>query len=910
MTLTETPGAGTPAPTPEGVGFAHPTGHRFMVGVPGTANPLQGQGFDAEEARRFLKLLGMDPATAWFRSITPGGKTNTRRRGRDLAGFDPEELTADIAAGAGLYLISGDAVAATGVNRKTGKPTACVQDADITACRALFAEWDDKPIEWQLTAWRDLGLPEPTLQNFTGGKSIHNWWVLDQAIDPQLWREITARLIAHCQSDKSCKNPSRLMRLPGSVYYDKKTGEAIGMAKIVGGSGNRVSLASILAALPPEAPTVPPGAPQAEQRYSTRPVAGDLPPRDLDAIRAAAQHIPKRVVGGGNYDPSRHALCGCSAAIAATGESEADAMALDLLAHLWPSRATAKQVLDSSTTRDPAAFWAIAGENGYDLRRQGLGKPNSPAGSDLAAAGDGRLTTADVTEALKNGISEGLSGSEYVGLQIDLAQKSGLSNSAIRQLAATVQQEADTTAGIQQEAAAIRADTDRRDIGTMLTFDYLLPPSIADALRVRCLALPADSVAATMAYLVALSGVAKLGTSVVASQVAEYKVPLNLYGGLVAISGAKKSPTTKILVKFPTQKLRDDLIREHNRAMREWHEQNHGVPPKDRPDPPRAVHLDVSDFTAEALAEQLQIQEQRGMGLLIHRDELAALFGSMNQYRRGKGGDSEQLLEAYDGTGFSSLRVASSDGGRFYERCHLSIWGTIQPAVLKSLVSDGDPSGLWARFIFVPLPEKVVPLADNETDADQRAAKNAAAVLADAADAIYRLPPAALQLSSDARTAFNRFEARCQAEAIRAHLPAQSALHGKAAGKALRIAGLLHLIQQVALDGTVTASITANTMERSIALIDHLNGWALGLHSEIATGGANPLMRTVHKAALAAQGPVRWKEISPRLAKSERKSIDSAAVAVAMEALEALGVGTTERGTRGALAYTATAPLP
>ena len=50
MTLTETPGAGTPAPAPGGAGFEHPTGHQFMVGVPGTANPLQGQGCGSGEA--------------------------------------------------------------------------------------------------------------------------------------------------------------------------------------------------------------------------------------------------------------------------------------------------------------------------------------------------------------------------------------------------------------------------------------------------------------------------------------------------------------------------------------------------------------------------------------------------------------------------------------------------------------------------------------------------------------------------------------------------------------------------------------------------------------------------------------------------------------------------------------------
>jgi hypothetical protein len=381
MSLTETPGVAAPAPAPGGAGFAHPRSEQaFLSEVATTENTSQGQGFDAGEAQRFLTVLGKDPAKAHFRTIKPGGRTNTRRNGADLTRWDPAELAADCAAGENLYIVTG--------NIEEDVDIRCVKDADIESCTALFAEWDDKPIGWQLTAWREKELPEPTTQINTGGKSVHNYWALEEPIDPQLWRDVIKRLIAHCQSDKSCKNPSRLMRLPGSVYYDKTTGEAIGRAEIVGGSGNRVSLADILAALPPEAPTVPPEAPQAEQRHNTRLTAGDLPPRGLDAIRAAARYIPQRVPGTGNYEPSRRALCGCSAAIAATGESEAasDAMALDLLAPLWPSRAAAQQVLNTSITRDPGAFWAIAGENGFDLGRHDLGKPNNPGVTPIAAS--------------------------------------------------------------------------------------------------------------------------------------------------------------------------------------------------------------------------------------------------------------------------------------------------------------------------------------------------------------------------------------------------------------------------------------------------------------------------------------------------------------------------------------------
>jgi hypothetical protein len=104
--------------------------------------------------------------------------------------------------------------------------------------------------------------------------------------------------------------------------------------------------------------------------------------------------------------------------------------------------------------------------------------------------------------------------------------------------------------------------------------------------------------------------------------------------------------------------------------------------------------------------------------------------------------------------------------------------------------------------------------------------------------------------------------------------------------------------------------ITAATMERATALVDHINGWTLSLHADLARSGTSDLMRMVHRIAVEAQEPIRWKEIAPRLSAKQRKETDSAAVAMAMAALVELGVGELEEGARGAVIYRATAPLP
>lgn len=315
-------------------------------------------------AAKFLQLLGKDPSQTYFRTIRHGKGAkgaNSRRRGKDLQGLDLEALNRDNQAGESVYFVTGNSTTATGVNKGTGRPTGSVWEGDVTSCPALFAEWDDKPMGWQLQAWQELDLPEPTIQLLTGGKSVHSYWRLTEPMEPAQWRELQARLIDHCGSDPKCKDPSRLMRLPGFAYIDKKTGEPNGhTAEVVHTSNSRYSAAEIEACLPSLLP--PPPAPAAPAP------APALRCHTLQEIEAAAACIPERVVGGNTYETCRRALCGCAAALTEIGLPEDQA--LDLLGGKWPDRATAQQALQTSTTREAKSFWAIAKEHGYQQAQQ------------------------------------------------------------------------------------------------------------------------------------------------------------------------------------------------------------------------------------------------------------------------------------------------------------------------------------------------------------------------------------------------------------------------------------------------------------------------------------------------------------------------------------------------------------
>lgn len=241
-----------------------------------------------ETINQFIELLGKPQDATWVRYIDPMKRGNSIRKkmpsGADHQWFgsqqDLERLQERQSQGFNVFLITGNGTAATG---KTGNQN----DADIQSCPALFVEWDNKPIEWQVTAWKELGLPEPSIQVHSGGKSIHCYWVLDQPMEPATWRVLIKRLIIHCRSDTSISNPSRPMRMPGGIYHNKETGEATGTAEIIHCSERRYSVSEIEAGLPPVLARATPKA-AASSRFAA-PSSQWKPRTDDDLINALKQ---------------------------------------------------------------------------------------------------------------------------------------------------------------------------------------------------------------------------------------------------------------------------------------------------------------------------------------------------------------------------------------------------------------------------------------------------------------------------------------------------------------------------------------------------------------------------------------------------------------------------------------------
>lgn len=260
---------------------------------------------DAAQADRFLSLLGKDPAIARLRAFPHRDNPNKwhpqDRPNGIRARKGPYDLTAASQwqrEGRGLYLVIND-----------GGDS----DAQITACRAFFLEWDNRPVPWQLSAWQRYGLGEPTISITTGGKSAHLYWVLTEPIPSAQWIPIQAALIEVTGADTTNRNPSRVMRLPGGSYIGAD-GSAQGMTTIYSASGIRYSLQQIAEWVEPDEFADPPPqttpalvepltpSPELQRLAVEADLAGDLPPRPPETLREALLNIPPFCHGAGQYE--------------------------------------------------------------------------------------------------------------------------------------------------------------------------------------------------------------------------------------------------------------------------------------------------------------------------------------------------------------------------------------------------------------------------------------------------------------------------------------------------------------------------------------------------------------------------------------------------------------------------------
>lgn len=232
-----------------------------------------------------LSLLGYKEGdTVHYRAFLPHipGKKNIDKGRKTDAPFGriPEELAQWESEGRGIYMV-------------VNKGGAGIEE--ITDCTALFYEHDDLDKETSAALWEGLGLPEPTFQLDTGGKSVHSYWVLDHPVGSTIWRSLQTDLLDYADADRSLKNQNRVMRLPGFIH--PVSGE---VSKLIECSGKRYSYKILRQLIPGPEVKDPPAK---QQQLPSAPAAASYDD-DRTLAREMLSYIPTRQPGSGTYEDS------------------------------------------------------------------------------------------------------------------------------------------------------------------------------------------------------------------------------------------------------------------------------------------------------------------------------------------------------------------------------------------------------------------------------------------------------------------------------------------------------------------------------------------------------------------------------------------------------------------------------
>ena len=761
---------------------------------------------EQQQAITHLQALGYQESTPIYLRCFPSHKGSARNLQGTLADFPWADLQQLQQQGYGVYFV------ANGQGHK---------DADIREGRLIFFEHDNLEKAVQQDRWQTLGLPKPTLQIDTGGKSIHSYWRLTPSCPITEWRELQADLLEFADADRSIKNPSRVMRLAGFAHQN--TGQ---IATIVSKSGQVYAYEELRAIVPHRG-----------QPLSIVPLEVCLTRDDRSLIQHGAPQgqrntcgakLARNLIGterylqqqGQRYEGTAQQLFEsyCSRCQPPLPPKEAD--------QVW-QRAEADNPTPSLTEGAIAnciAAWVK--QTDHKLSQQSsnvlpLRPPSTPEG---------------VSEKIKALLQQGLSSTKLQAERIALRAQTTIPEREFNDL----WQVSDRELQQQETRDETKADLDKLlEIGRYeLGLKGILPDALAVPLERQSTLLGSTPAAMLLTLLPVVASLAKVGTKLELIQATGfYALPI-LYTGIVCESGGAKSPTQKTILK-PLLELQSAADRDYHQQLQDWE----ALALEDSKKPPKPLPREylTQDVTREAIG--LIQSQQPDRGFIGWLDELSAIIGSQNQYRNGRGTDREALLTGRDGTG---IKVNRASGKRIVSSVSAySITGGTQPDTLRSLMGDfSDGSGQWARFLWCLMPIKRTPYPEPQdaTISGQITAKlyQVYRRIEDFAPITYKFTPAAQALYHEWYDALDERRVQESRQSLRS-------VYAKAKGNTGELALLLHLTNAAIIGEQPAAQIPITTLQSAIRVMKFCLGQVRLIHGlgDEMNGALPPLLAKI-----------------------------------------------------------------
>jgi hypothetical protein len=416
----------------------------------------------------------------------------------------------------------------------------------------------------------------------------------------------------------------------------------------------------------------------------------------------------------------------------------------------------------------------------------------------LAAIGERRQRTTptvsetDLPKAIREAISQGLSGAELEAQKLTLSQQTRTPVSAIKTLWESVEKEIDAAERAPETAAAL--DNILNNVNQRLDLNAVLPGDLAGLIE-RIAALLASTPEVIFSGLLsATASCAKIGTQLDLRPASGWIGKPIIWVGGVGGPGTSKTPSFDISFN-PLRAMQYKESCDFKEKMTGWKlreataKRNKGE--EFNEEPPVKPRLFLDDFTLEALA-RIQIR-QPDRGCLIGIDELAGLIDGANQYKGGRGDDRSKLISARGGKGLNLERASTKpEDNTDSLASSFSIAGGIQPKVLQRQMGDfDDPDGLWSRFFwcFIPLKRRV-----NPTPEDAQCNQKLTSIISRIFRGVRQFDPKLFLLTESALAQYDAFVDEQDELKMQHPNGAMKVVHSKTQGQVGDIALVLHLL--------------------------------------------------------------------------------------------------------------------
>jgi len=712
------------------------------------------------------------------------------------------------------------------------------KNEDVQVGRAIFFEHDNLDKGLQSNLWKSLGLPEPTFQVDTGGKSIHSYWVFDTPLLIAQWYSLQCDLLEYADADRSIKNPARVMRLAGAwhISHDESGQPIYNQSRIISVGSKTYSyeeLRSLIPATETEAESLP--LPSVSTPALTTPFQSRTTVSGINPEMAAIEH-PNQL-----HLPVKEAvplLACCRKEVRSwvnTGVSKGNRrndtainVGLELIAverYLQsigqPFEPQARQLFSEfcqrsgMTTKEDEERWKwcqaktpapSSDASGVEACvrgwywnkfvkpiKQSAGRSSSPVGDGSHSKPITQLTMrAHILEILDRNLEQ----SELSEAFSNLAKSTGWQSREIKSLALELEADLDLEASRRERQAEIQELESHKT--RSLTLKKYLPPSYAEPMTQVAQWMGTPTAALLTLLFPALGSCLHPKTQVIVKESINFIESAIIYAGLVTESGQRKSPTMNLVLRYIKEIQAEEEERyandkaEYDRELEEWESKKDAMPLAERldvkPQPPAKLREFYLDKTTSEAIDKIK-GEQPDTSILWIKDELSGLFNSYGAYKNGRGEDKESVLSGWNGDG---VKKNLKNGERVsLLNDAMSVVGAIQNSALqKHMGNFDDAQGEWARFLWCLIPLKALRLPSDDTTFQLT-------FLKDLYQRARKLEPQDYRFAFDAQAMYDNFHWQLELERVAHPRPGMRAAIAKMEGYAARLALVLHLIWEL-----------------------------------------------------------------------------------------------------------------